>query len=182
MINSNRFCLLLLLLTLLCIIIGIFLVASSLRYMEHDDHEREVVSRRDVRNEEPLHKEIATEKALQRVTREEGKSQKEPFPVFPEDYHASGLLILPHSSIAEPFEIWYSNTLGASRIDYYYGKTYTILFSVIMKNLRHLIKVKFNASQHIKSNWQWKRYCAAPYTRTFAVVILSNATCCYRRD
>lgn len=42
-------------------------------------------------------------------------------PEFPENYHASGLLILPHSSIAEPFEIWYAPDAHKSRIDYYYG-------------------------------------------------------------
>ena len=43
------------------------------------------------------------------------------YPEFPEDYHSSGLIILPHSGIAEPFEIWYAPTRQKSRIDYYYG-------------------------------------------------------------
>lgn len=42
-------------------------------------------------------------------------------PTFPENYHASGLLLLPHSNIAEPFEIWYAPSSKKSRIDYYYG-------------------------------------------------------------
>ena len=42
-------------------------------------------------------------------------------PVFEENYHASGVLILPHSNIAEPFEIWYAPSKKKSRIDYYYG-------------------------------------------------------------
>ena len=79
-----------------------FLVAFSMRYTDPDNQEMDGLIRRSTETEERTH--------------------KEPYPVFPEDYHASGLLILPHSSIAEPFEIWYSNTLGTSRIDYYYGK------------------------------------------------------------
>ena len=130
MINSNRFCLVMLLLTLLFIIIGIFLVVSSLQYSVDNDQEREVVSRRNVRNDEPLHSTVMEEEALRRDVRDKGASQKEPYPVFPEDYHASGLLILPHSAIAEPFEIWYSNTLGASRIDYYYGIPQFILLPI----------------------------------------------------
>lgn len=42
-------------------------------------------------------------------------------PVFPEDYHSSGLIILPHSGIAEPFEVWFAPSKQKSRIDYYYG-------------------------------------------------------------
>ena len=101
--NSNRFCLFLLLITVILIIVGIFLIVTSLHYEELPDEEFRTEIRRDVGeiDSNPHH--------------------KEPFPVFPEDYHASGLLILPHSAIAEPFEIWYSNSLGASRIDYYYG-------------------------------------------------------------
>lgn len=102
--NANRFCLALILTTLVCIIIGIFLVATSLHYTSPDDQETGPLPRRDIK------------------AKDDAPPHQEPFPVFPEDYHASGLLILPHSSIAEPFEIWYSNTLAASRIDYYYGE------------------------------------------------------------
>ena len=120
-INSNRFCLGLLLITLLCIIIGIFLVASTLRYSVY--RETGVASRRSTRN---------AEEVLDGETGGKGESHKEPFPVFPDDYHATGLLILPHSSIAEPFEIWYSNTLGASRIDYYYGTSKSNSLSICL--------------------------------------------------
>ena len=120
-----------LLVTLLLIIIGIFLVASSLQYTVDNDQEIEAVSRRDVRSDKSLHSTAMEEEALRRDVRDKGASQKEPYPVFPEDYHSSGLLILPHSSIAEPFEIWYSNTLGASRIDYYYGIAQFNLFSIL---------------------------------------------------
>ena len=47
------------------------------------------------------------------------------FPIFPENYHSSGLIILPHSNIAEPFEIWYAPSSHKSRIDYYYGRLFT---------------------------------------------------------
>ena len=44
------------------------------------------------------------------------------FPTFPNNYHATGIIILPESKIAEPFEIWYAPDSKKSRIDYYYGK------------------------------------------------------------
>lgn len=53
-------------------------------------------------------------------------------PVFPRDYHASGLLILPRSGIAEPFEIWYAPSVDKSRIDYYYGEY--IFFTFLQKS------------------------------------------------
>ncbi|XP_078362424.1 uncharacterized protein LOC144646642 [Oculina patagonica] len=45
---------------------------------------------------------------------------------FPNNYHATGRLFLPHSNIVEPFEIWFTSDFNRSRIDYYYGtdKTY----------------------------------------------------------
>ncbi|XP_065665108.1 uncharacterized protein LOC100201231 isoform X3 [Hydra vulgaris] len=49
------------------------------------------------------------------------KKAEDTIPVFEENYHASGVLILPHSNIAEPFEIWYAPSKKKSRIDYYYG-------------------------------------------------------------
>eukprot|EP00794_Sanderia_malayensis_P004561 gene4561-5158_t len=79
-----------------------FLVFASMHYVEKPD--------------EVIHPEVRREAR--------GSGPEEPVPerpVFPDDYHSSGLLILPHSSIAEPFEIWFSTTLGSSRIDYYYG-------------------------------------------------------------
>ncbi len=103
-INMNRFCLFLLLTTLILIIAGMFLVLTSLHYEKAPGQEIRLETRRDV-NDMSLK-----------------SNDNEPRPVFPEDFHATGLLILPHSSIAEPFEIWFSTTLGASRIDYYYGK------------------------------------------------------------
>lgn len=44
----------------------------------------------------------------------------EPFR-FPQNYHATGKLHLPHSQIEEPFEVWFSRKHNRSRIDYYYG-------------------------------------------------------------
>lgn len=41
---------------------------------------------------------------------------------FPQEYHATGRLLLPHSKIEEPFEIWFTRKQNRSRIDYYYGK------------------------------------------------------------
>lgn len=41
---------------------------------------------------------------------------------FPNNYHATGRLFLPHSNIVEPFEIWFTKDFNRSRIDYYYGK------------------------------------------------------------
>ncbi len=41
---------------------------------------------------------------------------------FPNNYHATGRLFLPHSNIVEPFEIWFTSDFNRSRIDYYYGK------------------------------------------------------------
>lgn len=116
--DANKFCIGMLLATFLCLVIGIFLVTSSLYYSDTEDEK---------------------DRPLPRRSSDEGDSEndsesanKELYPVFPDDYHASGLLILPHSSIAEPFEIWYSNTLGASRIDYYYGKvSHTILKCIL---------------------------------------------------
>lgn len=40
---------------------------------------------------------------------------------FPNNYHATGRLFLPHSKIVEPFEIWFTSKFNRSRIDYYYG-------------------------------------------------------------
>lgn len=101
--RSDRFCILLLLLIFLCFIVGIFLIVTSLHYGPEPEQQLRTEMRRDVGEMTP------------------NSQREEPRPVFPEDYHASGLLILPHSSIAEPFEIWFSTTLAASRIDYYYG-------------------------------------------------------------
>ena len=53
-------------------------------------------------------------------------------PILPENYRASGLLIMPHSNIAEPFEIWYAPSRQMSRIDYYYGKDQIYVLYVIM--------------------------------------------------
>ena len=44
------------------------------------------------------------------------------YPTFPNSYHAAGIIILPESKIAEPFEIWYAPESKKSRIDYYYGR------------------------------------------------------------
>lgn len=41
---------------------------------------------------------------------------------FPNNYHATGRLFLPHSNIVEPFEIWFTSDFNRSRIDYYYGR------------------------------------------------------------
>ena len=49
------------------------------------------------------------------------------FPTFPNSYHATGIIILPESKIAEPFEIWYAPDYKKSRIDYYYGKSHLCL-------------------------------------------------------
>ena len=57
---------------------------------------------------------------LQKIKKEEREGVE--IPELAHDYHASGLLILPHSGIAEPFEIWYAPSKQKSRIDYYYGK------------------------------------------------------------
>ena len=46
---------------------------------------------------------------------------RHPRPVFPVNYHSTGLLRLPHSGIKEPFEIWFSHK-QKSRVDFYYGK------------------------------------------------------------
>lgn len=40
---------------------------------------------------------------------------------FPQEYHVTGRLLLPHSKIEEPFEAWFSRKHNRSRIDYYYG-------------------------------------------------------------
>ena len=64
----------------------------------------------------PIHKENKKEESVQVV-----------FPQFPENYHATGLLLLPHSGIAEPFEIWFAPSVHKSRIDYYYGE-YSFIF------------------------------------------------------
>ena len=47
---------------------------------------------------------------------------RHPRPVFPVNYHSTGLLRLPHSGIKEPFEIWFSRKDQRSRVDFYYGK------------------------------------------------------------
>ncbi|XP_046857407.1 LOW QUALITY PROTEIN: cathepsin K-like [Xenia sp. Carnegie-2017] len=51
---------------------------------------------------------------------------RHPRPSFPQNYHSTGLLMLPHSGIREPFEIWFSKEQQRSRVDFYYGtdKTY----------------------------------------------------------
>lgn len=47
---------------------------------------------------------------------------RHPQPVFPNNYHSTGLLRLPHGNIKEPFEIWFSGKDRRSRVDFYYGK------------------------------------------------------------
>ena len=100
---SAIFCTILLLLLSIIIIGGIFIVCSGLQRTDKDqpiiDHKNHPVQKRSIKEDEDV-----------------------PFPIFPENYHASGLLILPHSGIAEPFEIWFSGSSRNSRIDYYYGK------------------------------------------------------------
>jgi len=56
------------------------------------------------------------------------------YPSFPSSYHASGIIILPESKIAEPFEIWYAPDLKKSRIDYYYGKVFIYFYFVFSKH------------------------------------------------
>ena len=47
---------------------------------------------------------------------------RHPRPVFPDNYHSTGLLRLPRSGIKEPFEIWFSHQDQKSRVDFYYGE------------------------------------------------------------
>ena len=79
--------------------------------------ETEKPSNENVLQFNPTHKESKKEERVQVV-----------FPQFPENYHATGLLLLPHSGIAEPFEIWFAPSVHKSRIDYYYGEHSCIYF------------------------------------------------------
>ena len=47
---------------------------------------------------------------------------RHPRPIFPINYHSTGLLRLPHGNIKEPFEIWFTSKYQRSRVDFYYGK------------------------------------------------------------
>ncbi|XP_072835989.2 digestive cysteine proteinase 2 [Pogona vitticeps] len=44
-------------------------------------------------------------------------------------YHITGILKLPYAEIEEPFEAWFNETGGKSRIQYYHGQVITYQFS-----------------------------------------------------
>ena len=71
--------------------------------------------------ETPSNENMPQFKSIYKKNKKE-KSVQVVFPQFPENYHATGLLLLPHSGIAEPFEIWFAPSVHKSRIDYYYGE------------------------------------------------------------
>ncbi|XP_046681422.1 cathepsin L-like proteinase isoform X2 [Homalodisca vitripennis] len=52
----------------------------------------------------------------------------EDVPKWPSAYIVRGMLQIPYAEISEPFEAWYDNSQGSSRIDYYNGtvKTYQL--------------------------------------------------------
>ena len=62
----------------------------------------------------------------QSVKSQHEKKKETPNIRFPKTYHATGLLTLPYDGIMEPFEIWYAEEYMMSRIDYYYGKSFTV--------------------------------------------------------
>lgn len=53
-------------------------------------------------------------------------SVAENVPEWPTAYHAIGTINVPYDEISEPFEAWYNNVLGSSRIDYYNGNILAI--------------------------------------------------------
>ncbi|KAJ7304258.1 hypothetical protein JRQ81_011798 [Phrynocephalus forsythii] len=46
-------------------------------------------------------------------------------------YHVTGIIKLPYAEIEEPFEAWFNETGGKSRIQYYHGQVITYQFSFI---------------------------------------------------
>lgn len=48
---------------------------------------------------------------------------------WPDQYHATGLIVLPYGDIYEPFEGWVDMKGGMSRLDTYGGKLYYNHFS-----------------------------------------------------
>ncbi|XP_062996653.1 digestive cysteine proteinase 2-like [Elgaria multicarinata webbii] len=50
---------------------------------------------------------------------------------FGDAYHITGILKLPYAEIEEPFEAWFNETGGKSRIQYYHGQVITYQFSSI---------------------------------------------------
>ena len=81
----------------------------------------------EVRNIDEDHKTDNPPPSSSSSTTTSGGSDDDKYPTFPNNYHATGIIILPESKIAEPFEIWYAPEYKKSRIDYYYGRSF--LFS-----------------------------------------------------
>ncbi|XP_061452508.1 digestive cysteine proteinase 2-like [Rhineura floridana] len=52
-------------------------------------------------------------------------------PKFGDTYHITGILKLPYAEIEEPFEAWFNETGGKSRIQYYHGQVITYQFGFI---------------------------------------------------
>ncbi|XP_053254615.1 digestive cysteine proteinase 2-like [Podarcis raffonei] len=52
-------------------------------------------------------------------------------PRFGGAYHITGILKLPYAEIEEPFEAWFNETEGKSRIQYYHGQVITYQFSFV---------------------------------------------------
>ena len=76
-----------------------------------------------VRNIKEEHKETTPTSSSNSQSSQSGSSSGgDDHPSFPSSYHATGIIILPESKIAEPFEIWYAPDHKKSRIDYYYGE------------------------------------------------------------